>query len=283
MQERKNDGKLSLLLHLSPDVRRRAEERVPFFLPPPMNTKMQIPAVRSLLPLGWLSLFFVCGWLPVKAGEVILKDQDKIQDTYLRGDNEVPFAPGVNFGASQRLLVGRLPDDAAKHLANTLMRFELSDLAGQTVTHAVLRLHNVNDPKQTADVTINIHELAAANGDWVEGDGIGGESGLLNGTSDWRFKLHGRTVWAGGQNGAGVKGEDYMDAVIGSAMVSAGTAQSVEFELDTNVIQKWIDHPEQNGGIILIAPEAEEGAMAYFYSTEAENRFPRLILETSAR
>lgn len=227
----------------------------------------------------------------MKAGEVFLEGQDKIQDTYLRGDNEVPSAPGVNFGASQRLLVGRLPDDGAKHLANTLMRFDLSGLAGQTVTRAVLQLYNVKDPKQRADVTINIHELTEANGDWVEGEGIGGESGLLDGTSDWRFKLHGKTTWAGGQKGAGVKGEDYTNAVIGSALVSAGAAQFVEFELDANVVQKWIDHPEQNGGIILIAPEAEEGAMAYFYSTEAANklsgtqssRSPRLVLETSAR
>lgn len=207
------------------------------------------------------------------ADVVTLSGTNTVQDTYLRGDDS-SGSQRLNLGGANNLLVGRLEDGATfQKLGNTLLRFDVSSLAGQTVSDVTLRLFNLNDALQTADVTINVYEVAAANGDWVEGDGL---AAIVSGTSDWRFKIDNTGDWAGGHNGCGVAGTDYTTALVGSAVSADTTAQWVEFTLSAAVIQNWIDNPSQNYGLVLTSPGALQGEAAFFVSSESGTNGPEL-------
>lgn len=232
--------------------------------------------IKTLRKIGAVAALAVVCVSGTQAAVITLQGTGQVEDVYLRGDNSQTSAT-ANFGASTLLLVGRLPDSGTQILSNSLMRFDMSSLAGQTVSNATLRLYNTNNASQTANVTVNVYEVASANGDWVEGTGTGG---TVNGTSDWRFKIQNTGAWAGGQNGAGVAGTDYVNTLIGSATVVDGTAGYVEFTLSASVIQNWITNPSQNYGIILTSPGAAQGAMAYFSSSEAASNGPQLVITT---
>jgi heat shock protein HslJ len=222
-------------------------------------------------------------WFSRAAAEpVTVSGTNQLQDVYLRGDNNAGgTTPVNNYGGSTLLMVGRIADGTGyQNLAHTLLRFDLSGLSGQTVTQATLRLYNNNNAQQTSDVTVSAYEAVAANGDWVEGAANGA---VVTGTSDWRFKIQNTGVWAGGQNGCGVAGTDYTTNRVGSATVADGAAGYVDIALDAAVVTKWIDHPEQNYGIILTVPEAVPGQVVYFNSSEAASNVPALMLETAAK
>jgi len=198
---------------------------------------------------------------------VTLKGANQMEDTSLRGDNSQSTAP-YNYGGWDTVVVGRLPDAGSTQVKfNSLLRFtDFSDVpAGYTVTGAKLRLYNLNNANQTAGVSINVYELAAANAGWVEGSSIGV---VEAGSSCWRFQKQNTVNWAGGQNGAGVAGTDYTTNLVGSAIAADTTQVWVDFTLDAAVIQKWINNPAENYGIILTALGANVGEIAYFGSSE---------------
>jgi len=216
------------------------------------------------------------GAVQVGAEVVTLSGASQMEDTYLRGD-DTQVSTVNNYGASTLLIVGDLTSPVT---INALMRFtDFSGVSGQTVTNATLRLYNTNHANQTGDVSIEIHELVAANGDWVEGTA---SSSVQTGSSDWRFKVQNTGNWAGGRNGAGVAGTDYTTHLVGSAIAADTTQEWVEFTLDADVIQNWIDNPLQNYGIVLTAPGAADGEAAFFRSSETSttSTVPQLVLET---
>jgi hypothetical protein len=174
------------------------------------------------------------------------------------------------------MLVGKV--GAAEN--NTLMRFtDLSAASGQTVTSALLRLYKVDWDKQTADVTVNIYQVAAANAGWVEGSG---KAELIDGTADWRWRSQGdNTPWAGGQNGCGIAGTDYTTDLVGSVTAHAATGGFLDINLDVSVVQNWIDNPGQNYGLVLTAPGATAaGQVAWFLSSEGDSGQPSLTVTT---
>jgi hypothetical protein len=208
--------------------------------------------------------------VPVRAEQVTLNTTSQIEDVQLRSDT-----PRGNFGGMSYMLVGKV----GIATNNTLMRFtDLSAAAGQTVTSAVLRLYQTNWSNQTADVTVNIYQVAAANAGWVEGAGSTGL--LIGGTSDWWWKSQTvNTPWAGGQNGCGIAGTDYTTSLVGSVTALAATGGFLNINLDVSVVQNWVDHPEQNYGLVLTAPGATAGQVVWFNSSEAVANVPLLILD----
>lgn len=220
----------------------------------------------------------------VDAGTVTLTGTNQVEDVFLRGDDGAGgTTPVNNYGGNDFIMVGRLADGASNtNLANTLLRFSgFSSLSNQVVQSAILRVWNQNHVNQTADAPINVYEVALANGDWVEGNGLGA---VITGTSDWRFKIQNTGDWAGGRNGCGVAGTDYINSLVGSAVATNTTQEWVNFTLDVDVIQNWIDNPDQNNGFVLTAPGAVPGEVAYFYSSEkGGNAMPQLVLETAPR
>ena len=229
--------------------------------------------------MGWRKIFGMAGLVlfgglhAAFAGIATFSGTGQVEDTYLRGD-DTQISSAHNYGGSDILIVGNLNSAVA---VNALARFtDLSSLSGQTVTNATLRLYNYNHANQTRDVTIDIYEVAAANGDWVEGTALGA---VQTGSSDWRFKIQNSAGWAGGRKGCGVAGTDYETHLVGRAVSTNTTAEWVEFALDASVVQNWIDNPNQNRGLLLTAPGAAIGGIAYFRSSESSYAGLELVVE----
>ena len=226
--------------------------------------------------VGLVAVILLLGGVQAWAETVTLSGASQMEDAYLRGD-DTQVSAAQNYGGSELLIVGDLTSPVT---INALMRFtDFSGVSEKMVTNATLRLFNQNHANQTGDVAIEIHELVAANGDWVEGTV---SDAVQTGSSDWRFKIQNTGDWAGGRNGAGVAGTDYTTALVGSATAADTTAEWVEFVLDASVVQNWINNPLQNYGLVLTAPGAADGETALFRSSEttATTTAPQLVLET---
>ena len=233
--------------------------------------------MRKFIPMGLAAMALLVGVQHADAGTVVLTGTNLVEDTYLRGDDS-QISTVNNYGGFDFLIVG---DMAGGVTVNSLIRFpDLSGLSGQAVTNATLRLWNRNHGNQTSDVAIDVYAVVAGNGDWVEGDG---NNAVVPGTSDYRFKIQNTEDWEGGRNGCGVAGTDYVDHLLGSAVATNTTQEWVEFALDASVVQGWIDDPTRNYGLVLTAPGALDGEIAFFYSSEATvSAVPELVLETMA-
>ncbi len=200
-----------------------------------------------------------------------------IEDTYLRGPNTVSSFPN-NYGGQDKLIVGRGIN--ASDEANGLIRIpDLSSASGLSITRAVLRLYDFNIGTQTMDVDIHAYEVSAANDGWVEGSS---SDVIETGASCWRFQTHNSTNWASGQNGCGAAGTDYTTNVVAAATSVDGEAGWVEFELEPAVVQKWIDTPSENHGLVLISQgDGDAGEVVFFRSSEYIDAtyYPQLVLE----
>jgi hypothetical protein len=229
--------------------------------------------VKQKLCMSGLILFgsFFCSF----ADTVVFSGTGQLEDTLLRGDNLQTSAVN-NYGGSAFIMIGRLNESV---VANSLMRFTaLSSLSGHTITNATLRLYNnqINN-SQTADVTVDVYEVAAANSDWVEGDYLGTTGWDA---SDWRFKIQNTSEWAGGQNGCSIAGTDYKTNRVGRVL-AVDASGWVEIKLNADVVQNWIDNPAQNCGILLTAPGAVAGEIGYFIASEAAENGPELVLQSA--
>ncbi len=200
-----------------------------------------------------------------------------IEDTYLRGPNTVSSFPN-NYGGQDKLIVGRGIN--ASDEANGLIRIpDLSSASGLSITRAVLRLYDFNIGTQTMDVDIHAYEVAAENHGWVEGSSSDASE---TGASCWRFQKYNSTDWAGGQNGCGAAGTDFTTSLVATATSVDGVAGWVEFELEPAVVQKWIDTPSENHGLVLISQGAgAAGEVVFFRSSEYADStcYPQLVLE----
>jgi hypothetical protein len=229
--------------------------------------------VKQKLCVSGLILFgsFFCSF----ADTVVFSGTGQLEDTLLRGDDLQTSAVN-NYGGGEFVMIGRLNESV---VANSLIRFtSLSSLSGHTITNATLRLYNnqINN-SQTADVTIDVYEVAAANSNWVEGACLGTTGWDA---SDWRFKIQNTSEWAGGRNGCGAAGTDYKTNRVGrvSAMDAAGW---IDIKLNADVVQNWINNPAQNYGILLTAPGAVAGEIGYFAASEATENSPELVLQSA--
>jgi hypothetical protein len=216
--------------------------------------------------------------LPEGVQSITLSGPALIEDTYLRGpDNEDTTAK--NFGGQDRFQVGN--GVTATAVANGLIRFP--DLTGSTnlstITRAVLRLYDYDLSNQTMDVDINAYEVSAANHEWVEGSSY---EVVEPGSSCWRFLKQNTNEWAGGRQGCGIAGTDYTTNLVAAATSVDGRKGWVEFDLDMAVVQKWIDDPAENHGLVFISQGAgETGEVAFFRSCEYADAayYPQLVLE----
>ncbi len=233
-------------------------------------TERPVQMNHSICRIGLILIFLVTD-ISVSAEDVLtLSGTNQIEDAMLRSDGSTANYGGVNY-----VIIGKLGTGVTN---NTLLRFAgLSAASGQTVTNATLRLYKTDWSNQTADVTVNIYQVAAANAGWVEGAGLGTTVG---GTSDWRWKIQtANTPWAGGQDsGCGKAGMDYTTSLVGSVTALDATAGYLAINLDVSVVQNWIDNPSQNYGLILTASGASAGQVIWFNSSEAVTNGPELIL-----
>lgn len=169
-----------------------------------------------------------------------------------------------------------------------LLRFDLSSLAGQTITGGTLQLTSTNSysgldgPTSvwTSD-TLTLYRVADANKAWVGGNVVGSPA---PGLATWGYLNDSTVAWAGSA-GLGTAGTDYVATPLATATINSsdaiGTVYTMTFA-DVSLLNDWASHPSENAGFLLIAPGLELGHVQEILfgsanaSTEA-NR-PNLIL-----
>lgn len=120
---------------------------------------------------------------------------------------------------------------------NSMIQFDVSSLAGTTVTGASLLLTSYNT--RSATMAIRAYPILSANSAWAE-------------TCTWKHKdtAFGSTYWAGdsGNNGGNdggcdVSGTDHGATESGSFIYTSGTAANTQFTMTLNAsdVQNWVN------------------------------------------
>lgn len=221
----------------------------------------------------------------VMAGEpVALQNGDSYKgttDTYLYESS----AKG-NYGKVNVISVGRLiaADGGAREM-KALLRFDLSVLAGQKAAGpAALDLVQVNtdrDKNGSRAFRFGVYEVSAENADWVEG--IGAEEEATEGEPSWDRKSAPSTKWAG-KPGLALSGMDFDPTPVAEVdfKESDGDNHVVQIQIPAALIQKWIDHPELNGGL-LFAWESGDDYLGQFRSSEFGDATKRPVLQVDVK
>jgi hypothetical protein len=131
-----------------------------------------------------------------------------------------------------------------------LQRWDLSDIpSGATCDAAVLSLYDTNWVSRTSDNTINIYEIADANGDWIEGTA---RDKVQNGSPCWDYKAYNSGAWAGSA-GLSTSGTDYINTSLGSAIFTDGVSgyRTITLNADgRSVVAGWFGEATNNGVIL---------------------------------
>jgi hypothetical protein len=158
---------------------------------------------------------------------------------------------------------------AAGARRNALFKFDLSSLAGETVTRAVLQIANIT--VSVAHQTFLVHAILAANSAWTEG-------------ANWNYAVPSTTRWAGDVGadggtdaGCSVAGTDYNATPMGEiAYLKNSPAGTIhEINLDVAQVQALV---AANHGILIRRPNS--GIFSFHSSGAAVPELrPKLIIE----
>lgn len=190
----------------------------------------------------------------------------------------IEWGPNNNYGGRENFDVGTLFFSSTKQRAHSLVRFDLTSLAGQidTVSSVTLRLHVTGQTIPDAG-TVALYLLADANAGWVEGTFLGaGVGNPGDGLSTWNQRLSGTpgTNWAGSA-GASTAGTDYINTVVASkayttnqASINSGVFDLV-FTGDLSFLKTWADGGTNAGFFLKDLTEASTSNRINFYSSES--------------
>jgi len=210
---------------------------------------------------------------PGHAKTYVISDPQDIEDVALR-DRE--FADW-NFGGGIVLEAGFIPGLYEEHHCVSLLRFDVSRLPCEKVQAAKVRLYKPKCTVQMRSVKIGIYQLASANTDWAEGTSLCEEEATA---SCWSH-LRKEKPWAGAK-GCSRKGIDFLTPVLDIQTAPDDCGQWVEFDIPIELVQRWLDLPEQNSGLYIkpVNEKTEWGDHVYFYSSEhSSGKGPQLVIE----
>jgi MYXO-CTERM domain-containing protein len=197
------------------------------------------------------------------------------QDTFLNSS-----AVDASYGALTVSIAGRDPGKPTADpvvppsLRTALLRFNLSALAGQysSINSATLTLFQRETSAQFTDFTVNLYQVSAANGSWVQGttdtDGTN-----TAGNPDWAHLSHDTQPWAGSP-GLGTPGTDYVTPALSSVTWNSGDAGSTSdknntqysFAIPASLIGDWIGG--NNSGLAIENADLQQDGLAQFASAE---------------
>jgi len=152
-----------------------------------------------------------------------------VADTYVREGS-----PDLNYGQSDEMLCGR---HETLGRFNSLLRFDLSGISPEWDIKSVSLKLQKNTGVGSGPLSINLHELSAANENWVGGTGKGAAEA---GSATWNKR--GASPWAGSP-GASTPTEDYLSEIL-STYTGSVTAGSALFESS----DAWTDAVKRNAG-----------------------------------
>ena len=174
--------------------------------------------------------------LDLSEGTDVAVSRTPVADTYIRSDQV-----NSSFGSANNLLL--VP--AHTFIITPLVRFDLSDLAGYTVTDdATFELNVISiHPSINTSKAIELHESTAG---WGEGTTFA-------------------TIPGGGLYGS-------HDPTILDSITANSSTQSLVFTIPGSVIQGWIDNPISNKGLVIYFEGATENANDInLFSSESAN------------
>lgn len=241
----------------------------------PNRSTRRLPIVSASLVVVTILGLFAAAF--AQADDFVISAPGDVQDTALL-DGE--FA-AWNFGSSPLLEVGFMGGIYAEHHAVSLLRFDLSDLPRGKISSAKLRLYKPKSFVQTAPVVLRVHEILGANLDWAEGSALCAEAA---GGAAWA-RVKSDRPWAGAP-GCSRSGTDLGAKPLASRTASLDRGEWLEFTLPAELVQRWLEHPEQNAGLCLAADVSgpEWGEHVYFHSSEHwSGNGPQLAIEGTPR
>jgi hypothetical protein len=131
------------------------------------------------------------------------------------------------------------------------------------VSRATLRLYKPKDFIQKRPVHVLVHAVSAPSAGWKEGADVFAAEGV---------------------KGADEIGHD--SKALASALAPDQASAWLEFPLPADLVQRWVDEPKSNGGVIVALDPGDErqwGDHVYFHSSEHFlGRGPQLVLEGTA-
>lgn len=180
-----------------------------------------------------------------------------------------------NFGARAEMNVGSMGYPGDPYYRRSLIKFDLTSLAGQASSIQSVTLRFVSNALAGSG-TVDLFRVASANGNWVEGTGVAtGNNG--SGSSTWSSKIQDSASWAGGTSGMSVPSTDYLSSPVSSVSYNSSTTHAgdtVDFVFnDTSFITAWIagDNP---GLFLRQADESQAQNWISFYSSETGVNYP---------
>lgn len=229
--------------------------------------------------------------IPLCAAEVVFQNgvngYQGASDTTLNGANDKQAS--LNYGHDDKLSVAGVAHGGMKQLG--LIRF--GDLtgpevvpAGTRISRATLELYKVGEPADKGqyqkvaakDLVINGYRMLK---EWQAGD-VRGE--VMEGAATFAYRAYKSDVpefWGSSNQieQGPVKGVDYdTSAATKAAMLVGVEGAWMQFDV-TELVQKWLDEPESNYGVLLTARSFYIGS--FFASCEASDTElrPKLIIE----
>lgn len=212
---------------------------------------------------------------------VVISGTALVEDCMLRKSEvtyrDEEFWSGWNFGASPVLDIGFGIAMWNMWHGNALVRFDLSGFYGSEIEKATFRIYKpANITQRDSQTSLSVYQVCDSNADWKAGNM---ESVPSSDGASWKMKSIGKT-WAGGEGGCGRPGVDYMADAIGTATASKYDGYWLEFDIPKALVQKWLDNPSMNAGLLLVEDSGVLGNHILLYSSEhSSGKGPQLVLE----
>ena len=217
----------------------------------------------------------------LRSERFVISSVSDVEDLALRKSietfNEYTYWSSSNFGKSQVLDIGYATSVWNEYFGVALIRFNLTGLECGQLQSAKFRIYKPKCITQIKkEIPIYLHEISEANADWVEGNK---ESIEQKNASCWEYKTEGK-MWAG-EKGCSKAGVDFSRKPLGSSIACREKGEWLEFELPVELVQKWLENPKSNAGLILKTSEdVAFGEHVQFFSSEHySGKAPELILD----
>ena len=181
------------------------------------------------------------------------------------------IVPNYNYGSINIIRIGTGG-------RKSLLRYDLSGIASDKIcTAATFKFTNQIDVP--AEMNFYVYEIAAANGDWVEGTG---NASAQNGSPCWNKKVYNTTDWAGSA-GLSTAGTDYVNTALATKTLTTASKNTdlVEFTVNASglaILQGWFGDAS-NAGFLLLSDHAS--SYHVFHSKESTTAGYRPILSVT--
>ena len=216
-----------------------------------LNARVVMAGVCALAIAGGMASGDVIVYQDGATNAFVAAPYEGAQDNLLAGSNK---RHDDNLGAYASAGVGNIGWGTYDPPIREIIRFDLTSFAGRYASINSVKL-TLTLSKAAKSETVTVHQILAANSDWVEGAGTGSTSAA--GESCWWYKAWPDVEWAGGvDSGCGVAGVDYDSTAVAShTWVAAevdGTALELTLAGDVNaMVDQWSGAQADNAGLIL--------------------------------